>query len=125
MSEPKGRTRRVKKEEVVVDVAVVEVNAKGKPERFPHIKRMIGKLDRFLNRRVASIMVLWACAMVVLGSVAIVNGVSASASDGGSSWTSGTNAWLYSLVAVLSFFMLLALVRVIAIRLRLRRKGGE
>jgi len=86
--------------------------------QYPTIKRMISSLDKFLNRRIAGIVLLYVCAIVICGSIIIVNGVTATASDGSSGWSNTTSAWLYSILAILTLFVVLVAARVVVVKRR-------
>jgi len=104
-------SNKEKKEDVEQLTMNIEV------EQYPIVKRMLVSLDKFLNRRIASIVLLYMLAVIACGAAVVVNGVTASASDG-NAWGGTGNTLLYSSIAVLTFIMVLIAVRVAAVRSR-------
>jgi len=90
-------------------------------ERFPTIKRMLANLDKFLNKRIAGIAILYVCAAFLCSTFIIIGGVTASASDG-NGWSTTQNIVLYSLVGVMTLIFLVVVARVIVMR---RRRGEK
>jgi len=84
---------------------------------------MIEKLDKFLSRRIASIGLFYLFAMIACGSALIANGVVSGAStDGGAGAGNSINIWLYSIIATISFIILLIFIRVFAVRIKSKRQ---
>jgi len=95
-----------------------------RPIAFPTLKRMITTLDKFLNRRIAGIGMIYLGAMMACGVAIFINGVTASANSGQVvNSTSRADVWLYSLIAVFTFIFALVLIRVAAVQLAKRKKS--
>ena len=102
---------RVEKVEPEISSEIAQV-----PAETTHIKRMVAALDKFLNRRIAGLVMFYVCALIVSCTFVIMNGTTTSATTGERGWRSTSNALLYSFVAVLTFIFILIVVRVISIR---------
>ena len=108
-----------------VEELPVEILAKTEqpPSRFPMIKSMIEKLDKFLSRRIASIGLFYLFAMIACGAGLVANGAISGASAGGENGKAGTlNIWLYSVIATLSLLILLIFIRVVTVRAKNKKK---
>ena len=91
--------------------------------KFPNVKRMLVSLDKFLNRRIAVIGIIYIMALIAGGAGLIANGETAFASDGsGNGAMPIVNVWIYSLLGVATFLFLLILVRVVSVRLATNKK---
>ena len=80
--------------------------------QYPFVKRMLTALDKFLERRIAGIGILYFFSLIVGGVCILINGVAVSASGGGSGDAPISFVWIYSILAVLSFVFILAITRV-------------
>jgi hypothetical protein len=83
---------------------------------YPFVKRMLTALDKFLERRIAGIGIIYFCSLIIGGICILVNGVAVSASGGGSGDAPISFAFIYSTLAVLSFVFLLVLARLYFVR---------
>lgn|GEM_PF-3260020 len=93
-----------------------------KSDNFPYIKRMLQSLDKYLDRRIAGIAMIFMAAMLVVGAGIAVNTVETNASTGGSGAAMGTtNVILYSLLGVICFLLVLVCTRVTAIRIKRKK----
>lgn len=91
--------------------------------KFPMIKAMLEKLDKFLSRRVASIALFYFFAMIVCGSALIANGVVTGATAGGNTGAGNAlNIWLYSVIATISFVFILILIRLLMVHAMKKKK---
>ena len=84
---------------------------------YSTIKRMLATLDKFLLRRILTILGIYFAAMVACSAVLITNGITTNASTGEGVLGGNTaNAWIYAVIATVSFIFLVALIRFIFIR---------
>jgi len=86
--------------------------------RFPNIKRMLASLDKFLDRRIAGIAMLFTLGLIACGIAIAVNDVTVHAASDTGRGMNNTAVWLYSVLGVLAFVFLLVSVRVVQIRRR-------
>ncbi|MDR0462589.1 MAG: hypothetical protein LBG88_04680 [Christensenellaceae bacterium] len=108
-----------------IDVMVTSIAVEDeKATRYPHVKRILATLDKFLNKKIAAIALFYFFAVVGCGIGLIVSGEVANAASGGTSTGAKTsNTWLWSLLAVLTFLFMLASTR--AATLRLSKKNRK
>lgn len=87
---------------------------------LPFVKRMIVTLDKFLDRRIAGIVMFYFALSALIGVGLFMNTQSANASAGQTAVEEHffSNAWLYSLLGVATFIFALIAVRVISIRVQ-------
>ena len=91
--------------------------------KFPNVRRMLASLDKFLNRRIAVIGIIYIMALIAGGAGLIANGETTFASDGNDNGAiSMVNVWIYSLLGVITFLFLLVLVRVVSVRMATNKK---
>jgi len=122
--EPKKSPKTKKTVEIKYVAVTDDVPAAEKDgEQFPAIRRMIIALDKFLNRRIAVIAIVYLAGMIACGAGLIVNGVYVSAHTGGKPPASNEiNIWLISVMVTLTFVFFLISVRVFAQRRRKNEK---
>jgi len=100
----------------------VELNVTA-PEKYPYIKRMLMALDAFLQKRVAAIGAVYFLAMLIAGIILFGNGLAVNASTGTlDSKPAVSNAWVYSMIGVLTFLFVLVIARVVSVKLSARLK---
>jgi|GEM_PF-5708494 len=94
-------------------------------KKYPHIKRMLMTLDRFLEKRVAIIGAVYLLAILAGGVLLFANGVSAvNASSAGTYTTDSpivSNTLVFSLLGVVSFIFALIAFRVVAVRMKTKK----
>lgn len=88
-----------------------------KPKPYSNIKRMMLSLDRFLNKRIMGIGIFYLIAIIGCGAGLIINGIRSYASSGGEPTINNTDVWLFSAIGVITFLFILAVARVVAVRL--------
>jgi hypothetical protein len=95
-----------------------------KTVRFANIKRILATLDKFLDKKIASIAILYFFSVIACGFGLIVSGKVASAASDGARRAGATtsNSWLWAVLAVFTFLFLLGAVRVAALRFGRRNK---
>ena len=110
-------SRKSKKKDIEVTSLSGVAAEDQKVTRFPHIKRMLATLDKFMDRRIAGIAMFFCAAIAACGIGIFINGEVANASSGGGGGgMNSTNALLYSLLAVLCFAFVLIVTRVVTVR---------
>ena len=103
-----------------IEEQVEDLVNKDRDKNLPNIKRMVATLDRFLNRRIAGIAILFMAVLVACGVGLIVNGSNVYASTGGQTTINNTSVWLYSIFAVFAFLFIIILARVFVYKSRNR-----
>ncbi|MCL2229307.1 MAG: hypothetical protein FWC00_05800 [Firmicutes bacterium] len=91
---------------------------KDRDKNLPNIKRMLETLDKFLDRRIAGIALLFMTVLVACGAGLIANGSNVYAATGGQTTVNTLGIWLYSILAVFTFLFVLVIARVITFRNR-------
>ena len=101
----------------------VKVTAVSETVKFPAVKRMLESLDKFLSRKIASVVGFYIFAMLVCSVVLVSTTVSASEVEGGvTGGVKTADIWMYSLLATFTFIFVLLVVRYFAVRKTLKRK---
>lgn len=86
--------------------------------KYPKINAALGMLDRFLSKNLVLIFSIYALTVTICGGGLLMNNVVFSNASG-TEGTTGTapielNTWLYSIIAVFTFFLFLACVYLIS-----------
>ena len=94
-------------------------NKEKQAKECSNIRRMLVALDKFLNKRIMGIGILYFGCLIVCGAGLVVHGVISNASSGGGDGgIDGTDAWIFSVAGVFTLLFFLAIARVISIRFK-------
>ena len=113
------------KDDVNVDVAVTDVAAgEQKISKFANVKRILATLDKFLDKKIAGVALIYFFSVIACGVGLIISGQVASAATDGAQRAGATasNSWIWAVLAVVTFLFLLGASRVAAVRFARRGK---
>ena len=123
----KGLVSTADKDDAVVGMKLTKGGTENSTP-YPLVKRMLITLDKFLDRRIASIAAFYALGMIIGGlTLFMLNNPDTNAAgyDEATASAGSGGAWAWSFIGVITFLFALVAVRVISLRVNRGKRGNN